>query len=273
MFVQTQVEMPVLMLAEPSDPEQRALRDLFSGPPSREALLQQVAELQGRINELEAFAHTVAHSLKGSLGELIGFAMTLKEDDACLTDDQRQTCQNYLIHSGYKLNNMVDELLLLAEMRQTDVVLKPISMAPIVTEALARLIPLIETYQAEILLPATWPLVVGHDRWIEEVWVNYLSNAIKYGGRPPRLQLGAETRPDGRVCFWVRDNGRGLTAEEQERLFTLLTRLEPTRIDGHGLGLTIVQRIVEKLGGNVGVDSVPGQGSTFSFTLPGCRAG
>jgi signal transduction histidine kinase len=70
------------------------------------------------------------------------------------------------------------------------------------------------------------------------------------------------------VCFWVRDNGAGLTAEEQSRLFTPFARLDQVRAKGHGLGLSIVRRIVEKLGGQVGVESEVGRGSVFSFTLP-----
>lgn len=70
------------------------------------------------------------------------------------------------------------------------------------------------------------------------------------------------------ACFWIRDNGPGLSAEEQARLFTPFTRLEQVQVTGHGLGLSIVQRILEKLGGQVGVESSPGQGSRFYFTLP-----
>jgi signal transduction histidine kinase len=99
------------------------------------------------------------------------------------------------------------------------------------------------------------------------VWVNYVSNALKYGGRPPRVELGA-TPQDGVVRFWVRDNGAGLTAEDQERLFTEFTRLHQVRAEGYGLGLSIVRRIIEKLGGDVGVESEVGKGSTFYFTLP-----
>jgi two-component system sensor histidine kinase/response regulator len=144
-------------------------------------------------------------------------------------------------------------------------------MAGIVAEARERLTPMIETSEVEIILPAEWPLVEGHDSWVEEVWLNYLSNAIKYGGWPPRVELGADTQSDGMVRFWVRDNGRGLTLDEQARLFTPFTRLETMRADGHGLGLSVVQRIVDKLGGQIGIESAPGQGSTFSFTLHSCQ--
>jgi len=110
---------------------------------------------------------------------------------------------------------------------------------------------------------------LGHAEWIVEVWANYLSNSIKYGGQPPRVKLGAEVQPNGMVRFWVRDNGPGLSPEEQARLFTPFTRLDQVRAKGHGLGLSIVRRIVEKLGGQVGVESQIGQGSSFFFTLPG----
>jgi two-component system sensor histidine kinase/response regulator len=77
-----------------------------------------------------------------------------------------------------------------------------------------------------------------------------------------------ETRPDGMVRFWVKDNGPGIPPEAQARLFTPFTRLDQARARGHGLGLSIVRRIVEKLGGQAGVESAAGQGSLFYFTLP-----
>jgi signal transduction histidine kinase len=79
-------------------------------------------------------------------------------------------------------------------------------------------------------------------------------------------------QPDGTVRFWIRDNGPGLTPEEQTRLFTPFTRLDQAHAKGHGLGLSIVRRIVEKLGGQVGVESKVGQGSLFTFTLPGAAS-
>lgn len=101
-----------------------------------------------------------------------------------------------------------------------------------------------------------------------EFGVNYLSNALKYGGQPPRLELDAVPQPGGMIRFSVRDNGRGLDEEAQSRLFTEFTRLDKVRAQGHGLGLSIVRRIMDKLDGEFGVESVPGQGSLFYFTLP-----
>jgi hypothetical protein len=147
----------------------------------------------------------------------------------------------------------------------------------VVDQACRRLAYLIWEYRAEVVVPTEWPQAVGHAPWIEEIWVNYISNGCKYGGTPPRLELGAQLLADGWVRFWVRDNGMGISPENQVRLFTPYTRLGQmqggtplVRAKGHGLGLSIVRRIVDKLGGQVGVESenMPGRGCTFSFTLP-----
>ena len=82
--------------------------------------------------------------------------------------------------------NVIDELLLLAKVNQTEVKVEPLNMRGIVAEAQRRLKHLIEQYRSEIIEPTDWPVALGYAPWAEEVWVNYLSNAIKYGGRPPR---------------------------------------------------------------------------------------
>jgi signal transduction histidine kinase len=109
---------------------------------------------------------------------------------------------------------------------------------------------------------------MGYAPWIEEVWMNYISNGIKYGGKPPRLELGAECLSGGAVRFWIRDNGVGVAPAQQSQLFVPFSRLHQIRAQGHGLGLSIVQRIVNKLGGEVGVESDGEHGSLFFFTLP-----
>ena len=125
---------------------------------------------------------------------------------------------------------------------------------------------MLSEYDATFITPDEWPEVCGYAPWIEEVWVNYISNAIKYGGHPPRIELGYDIE-DERVWFWVKDNGKGLTEEEQNMLFVQFTRLT-RRAEGQGLGLSIVRRIVSKLGGEVAVTSTLGEGSVFKFSLP-----
>ena len=155
-----------------------------------------------------------------------------------------------------------------AHVRQAEVPRVPIDTRAIAEEAVQRLRSLVDERQAEIFLEDSWPSPIGHAPWVEEIWANYISNAIKYGGRPPRVELGATVQPDGQVAFWVRDNGAGIPAEDQVRLFQPFTRLQESHATGHGLGLSIVARIVDRLDGSVGVESTVGQGSTFRFTLP-----
>lgn len=225
-------------------------------------------ELKAKNEELDAFAHTVAHDLKNPLNLVTGFADLLIADaNPHLTVGQREHLRAIVANSR-KMNNIIDELLLLAEIRKVEVVTQPIDMALVVDEALMRLALMIEQYEPEIELPDTWPVALGYSPWVEEVWANYLSNAMKYGGRPPRITCGATALNEGMVRFWVRDNGPGLSPEEQDRLFTPFTQLRQIRVGGYGLGLSIVRRIVEKLGGEVAVASESGRGSTFSFTLP-----
>jgi signal transduction histidine kinase len=131
---------------------------------------------------------------------------------------------------------------------------------------------LIQRSQAQIEQPTEWPTVLGHGPWVAELWSNYLSNAVKYGGQPPRVRLGSDAVPE-RACvrFWVQDNGPGLTPEQQASLFQPFARVTETRVEGHGLGLSIVRRIAEKLGGMAGVESQPGAGSRFWFELPAAK--
>lgn len=244
---------------------------------SENALQQRTAELQARNEELDAYAHTVAHDLRNPLSLITGYAEVLADDYETLSRAELQRHLSTIARVGRKMNNIVEELLLLAGLRRIDVTMEPLDMAHIVAEAEQRVADMAREYQAEISAPtaSAWPAVLGYAPWVEEVWVNYLSNAIKYGGRPPHVELGATVQEGGMVCFWVRDDGKGLTLEQQSMLFKPFTRLSQTQTDGQGLGLSIARRIVERLGGQVGVKSegVPGKGSVFSFTLPGVRAG
>ncbi len=226
--------------------------------------------LQVRNAELDSFAHTVAHDLKSALNSIMGYAGLLELDLDTLSPDAIRQSVDTISRLSHKMNNIIEELMLLAGVRNQLVTPQPLDTGRIVAEAQQRLIYMLRESQAELIIPAEWPTALGYAPWIEEVWVNYISNAIKYGSPPdaaPRVELGATREADG-IRFWVRDNGRGIAPAEQGRLFTEFERLDQIRATGHGLGLSIVKRIVEKLGGQVGIESEVGIGSTFSFTLP-----
>lgn len=236
---------------------------------AQEVLFERTAELEKRNEELDAYAHTVAHDLKAPLASVIGFSDLLdKRLDKIPADKLAYYC-SIIAQNGRKIVNIVDALLLLASVRKVDEVpAERLNLPEIIDDIQRRLADAILESEAEIITPDFWPDVMSYQPWVEEILANYISNAIKYGGRPPRIEVGATNHTGGYVRFWVRDNGRGLTPEEQTRLFTPFTRLDQIRVKGYGLGLSIVQRIAEKLGGEVGVQSEVGQGSTFYFDLP-----
>ncbi|MFN2108866.1 MAG: response regulator [Anaerolineae bacterium] len=258
-------------------------------------------ELEGSNAELDAFAHTVAHDLRNPLTAMIGYAYLIEKQALRQSPEKIIESAQQITRGGHKMSEIINELLLLASVRKLESIPRAeLEMGIIVNEARARLEQMIADTGATLILPKRWPTAVGYAPWIEEVWANYLGNALKYGGSPPQVELGWETEkvtipqqeattehsPAGIddqgyetwirtspfrqmfVRFWVQDNGPGLTPEEQAQLFTQFTRLHQTRAEGHGLGLSIVQRIVTRLGGTVGVESTPGQGSRFYFTLP-----
>ena len=226
-------------------------------------------ERENLIEDLAAFAHTVAHDLKNPIGLVIGYSTLIEQDLGVMPEQELRQCLQAIARFSHKTNNIIEELLLLAEVRSSAVQLAPLDMASIVAEARQRLEHMIQQHQAKIIVPDSWPTVIGYAPWIEEVWTNYISNALKYGGQPACVELGSDRQPDGMVRFWVRDNGNGLAPDMQARLFTPFTRLAPIRATGNGLGLSIVRRIIEKIGGRIGVESshIPEQGCTFYFTL------
>ena len=245
------------------------LRDITRRKRVEKELRERTAELQRKNEELDAFAHTVAHDLRSPLGVIVGFSEVLEDHHHAMSVDEVKEYLKLIVQAGFKMSSIVDELLVLAGVRQKgDVETTPLDMGPLIVEAKRRLTSLIDELNARIVVPDNWPMVLGHGPWVEEVWVNYISNAIKHGGRPPDVELGFSPQNNGMIRFWVCDNGEGLSAEQQSRLFTPFSRLNQARTKGHGLGLSIVARIMERLGGDVGVESEVGKGSTFYFTLP-----
>ena len=233
-------------------------------------LHQQLALHEQHISDLDFYAHTVAHDLRNPISIVIGFStMLLEELESKLDPDQLQGL-NLIFETGRKMEQIVEELLMLATHQEQGVLHQPVAMEHVFKEALHRLEIMTAKHEASIRLVTPLPPVRGHPAWLEEVWVNYLSNAIKYGGCPPRVEVAAQRTRDGCVRFWVHDNGDGILPAQQSRLFQEGVRLSGLNRDGYGLGLSIVRRIIERLGGQVGVESSgePGAGAAFFFTLP-----
>ena len=234
----------------------------------------EIEEREQLINDLNAFAHMVAHDLKTPLQSLEILSFMLDSVLGKLEGaDEALNLTGQIRQTGQKANSIIMELLTLASLRSQEVEPTALKMDQILAEAVKRVGFMLESSGAQLNVTSEWPAARGHGPWVEEVWVNLISNAVRYGGKPPVVEVRGELLPGGMARFWVHDNGIGVAPEDQGKLFQDFSRLNTTRAAGHGLGLSIVRRIVEKLGGEVGVVSsgVPDEGSEFWFTLPGIQ--
>lgn len=234
------------------------------------------AELKEReelITELQAFSHTVAHDLKAPLSIITGYSALLAAAPELNANPELVESADYTMKAAFRMSHMIDSILTFAHVRQADLEPVAVNMAELIAEVAHDLAPLVVEAGASLSYPQAWPKVLGDPQWVQAMWTNYISNALKYGGRPdeglaPRIELGFNDAGDGAIRFWVRDHGPGLTPEQQALLFMPFKRLDQNELKGTGLGLSIVKRMAERMGGQVGVESAPGAGCRFWFSLP-----
>ena len=246
--------------------------DYITKPYTNSEVLHSIAarlEKKDLVDELDAFAHTVAHDLKNPLATLVGrlglIELTLgKVDEATMRKNLVEATA-----AANRLATIIEELLVLAGVRRHAFKVEALDTSSMVREALARVDYQLRRYGATATAPDTWVEAYGFHPWVVHIWSNYLSNAAKYGGTNPDITIGSEiNRETGNARFWVQDRGPGLDATAQTRLFVPFNRISSVRSIGHGLGLSIVARIVQKLDGRAGVESTPGAGARFWFELP-----
>ena len=238
---------------------------------ANQQLKKEISEKEKLISDLDAFDHTVAHDLNNVIGAIVTSTDLLHYESKQKNYKNLEEVIELIQLSANKSFHVIKELLTLASVRQEDVHTDRIDMLKVFEESEKRVQDMVKTSGATIIKPKDWPSAYGYEPWIEEVWVNFLSNAIKYGGKPPVIELGSnQFYSEKKIRYWIKDNGNGLSEHKQQKLFKKYERFNQTHIEGTGLGLSIVKRIIEKLGGEVGVLShaIPGEGCIFYFTLP-----
>ena len=250
-----------------------AVQIVIYGEPCLIAMAQDVteyrraqADLHSRDTELDTFARTVAHDLKSPLGNIVGFGEYLQARPD-LSEATRRDFINTIVRNAFKMQSIIDELRLLAKLRTGDAPPRPLNMSRIVGEALHHLTFVIAESNAAISAPDHWPAAQGYDPWVKEVWINYVSSAIKYGAQPAQIELGGEVQANNTVRFWVKLDGVDLPPDLETQFFQPVPELSTLRATGHGLGLSIARQIVEKMGGQVGAEH-RADGDRVWFTLP-----
>src|SRR5262249_24570333 len=161
------------------------------------------------------------------------------------------------------MDRLLSDLLAFSRVSQQKIELVPVTLEIAVQSALAGCDSEIAAARARIESLPPWPSVMAHPTTLRQVLVNLVGNALKFveAGKPPQVRLGSEDLPGGMVRVWIEANGIGIPAKFHERIFQVFQRLHTTQYPGTGIGLAIVQKGVERMGGRVGLASVPGSGS------------
>ncbi|GAB4461404.1 MAG: hypothetical protein Kow0070_18930 [Anaerolineales bacterium] len=227
-------------------------------------------ELEAQNEELERFTYTVSHDLRSPLVTIRGFLGYLKHDIESGNMERFNQDVARIASAVDKMQTLLNELL---ELSRIGRIVNPPQEVPfdaIVWEALSLLSGPLDAAQIRLKVAAEFPVVRVDRTRIVEVIQNLVTNAVKFMGdqAEPLIEIGMRgTDTDGKPIFYVRDNGIGIEPQYHERIFGLFNRLNPT-IEGTGIGLTLVKRIIETHGGRIWVESERGKGAAFFFTLP-----
>ena len=229
----------------------------------RETLIK---ELEARNTELLQFTYTVSHDLKSPLVTIKGFLGYLEEHANKGRMDRFKADMSRISNAVEKMYSLLNDLLELSRIGRMINPPEVISFEELVRNAM-ELVPL-SSPQITVKLAEHFPIIYGDKQRLTEVIQNLLDNALKFmGDQPsPQIEIGFQGMENDRAIFFVKDNGMGIAPEYHEQVFGLFNRLH-LDIDGTGVGLALVRRIIEFHGGRVWVESALGQGSTFYFTI------
>jgi PAS domain S-box-containing protein len=231
---------------------------------------ERTSKLREALREIDTFSYSVAHDLRGPLRAMTGFSEALLQDYATKLDAEGQDFIHRIADAGRRMDSLIMDILAYSRLSREEVPLEPASLDAVVKGVLGRMAREIAGRRAIVMVPSPLPTIVGHAAMLEQVVTNLLSNAVKFArpGVDPVVVIRAEPR-GGTVRLWIEDNGIGIAPEYQDRVFGLFQRLNPVEsFPGTGVGLAIVRRAIERMGGSSGVESTPGQGSRFWIELP-----
>lgn len=258
----------------------KILRDMTQRKQNEEAIRNLNQELEERVRartaalresnaQMEAFTYAVIHDLRAPLRAMHGFATALREDYTAQLDHSGLEFLDRIMGSAKRMDDLIQDLLAFSRVSRADIQFAAVNLGAIVEGAMKDLAATIEETRAKITLEPL-PSVYAHGQTLGIAVQNLLSNALKFR-KPnvsPEIRIFAERRGDV-VRLSIEDNGIGIHTEHQERVFRVFERLhEADAYPGTGMGLAIVKKGVERMGGRVGLWSEPGVGSTFWLEVP-----
>lgn len=226
-------------------------------------------ELQSVNKELESFSYSISHDLRAPLRAIIGFTSILEEDYTDKLDDEARRITGIIRNNTAKMGMLIDDLLAFSRMGRQNILKIKVDCDRMVREIMQELDSRNDTAKIEWVV-AELPSITVDPNTMKQVWVNLISNAVKYSRTKehPRIEIDSY-ESDNNIVFFVKDNGVGFDQQYQDKLFKVFQRLHRAdEFEGTGVGLAIVERIVSKHGGRVWAEAAVGIGATFFFSLP-----
>jgi signal transduction histidine kinase len=234
---------------------------------------ERTTDLEAANKELEAFSYSVSHDLRSPLRAIDGFVGMLLEDHAKSLDAEGRRLLDVVVKNARKMGALIDDLLEFSRLGRTAMRASPVDMKALVDEALQELLASSPGRRIETKVAAL-PAAFGDRTLLRQAWVNLLGNAVKYTRQRSvaTIDVGGSAG-DPENTYWVKDNGAGFDPRYADKLFGVFQRLHSeSEFEGTGVGLALVQRVVNRHGGRVWAEGAPGAGATFTFTLPGKQA-
>lgn len=247
-------------LQKQSEELQKANSDLDS------LVIRRTEELQELVNELEHFSYTITHDLRAPLRAMIGFGGLLAEECRYAPGSAGRDYLNRIITASARMDRLITDALSYSQIARQNMPLQTINTRRLLT-GIIESYPAFQESKARIEIADGLPAVLGNEAGLTQCFSNLLGNALKFvaPGTVPHVRIGGERRGN-RVLLWCEDNGIGIPADLQSRVFIMFQRLSKD-YEGTGIGLALVKKVVERMGGTVGVESEPGRGSRFWIEL------
>ncbi|QYM78769.1 PAS domain S-box protein [Horticoccus luteus] len=231
-----------------------------------ETVAERTARLRETVTELEAFSYSISHDLRGPLRVMQSFAQALREDCGAELSDVGQDYIRRIVAAAARMDRVIQDVLVFSRIARTDLALEPIALEEFVPSLLEGY-PAFHEAKADIAIEGHLPTVMANAAALTQCLSNLIGNATKFVAPGVRPQVVISGRVEnGRAFVAVRDNGIGIPASGHESIFGVFSRLA-SGYEGTGIGLAIVRKAVERMGGAIHVESEVGRGSTFTFEL------